>query len=237
MYDSFGMSRKSLIMDASTHTGISVIFIDKEGRNSIMVVLGANLNLCPADLDAAEATLKASEYVGFQLENSVELGDYGIRKAHGLGVKVLLDPAPVQASSSDLYPCINIVKPNEHEATMLSGIKVTDHASAKKAAEWFLDKGVKHAVITLGEKGVVYATQGSVEEFDSYKVPAVDTTGAGDCFSGALLCALSEGKSFTESITFANAAAALSVTKKGVVDAVPSIEEVRAFLKNGGVSA
>jgi ribokinase len=234
MYNSFGMSRQSLIIDPSTHTGISVIFIDKNGNNSIMVVLGANLNLCRDDLDAAEATFKSSEYAGFQLENSVQLVDYGIRKAHSMGVKVLLDPAPVQQISPDLYPCIDIIKPNEHEASLLTGIKADDRENALKAGGWFLDKGVKHAIVTMGEKGVVYASADSTLEFPAYPVTPADTTGAGDCFSGALLCALCEDKSFKEAIDFANASAALSVTKRGVVDAVPSRDEVLDFIKNGG---
>ncbi|MDR1579691.1 MAG: ribokinase [Synergistaceae bacterium] len=236
MYNSFGMSRKSLIIDPSSHTGISVIFIDKDGNNSIMVVLGANLNLCGDDLDAAESTFRESEYVGFQLENSVALVDYGIRKAHALGTKVLLDPAPVQQIAADLYPCIDIIKPNEHEATLLTGIKVDDRESALEAARWFLGRGVKHAIITLGEKGVVYAASDSAREFPAYPVVPVDTTGAGDCFSGSLMCALCEGKPFGESIGFANAAAALSVTRRGVVDAIPARDEVDNFLKDGTIS-
>ncbi len=234
MYESFGMSKESLIVDDATHSGISVILIDEAGNNSIMVVLGANLNLSSADIDSSADIIKRSEYVGFQLENAAELVSYGIKKAHALGVKVLLDPAPVQPLSDEIYPLLHIIKPNEHEATMLTGIHVTDRDSAVRAAQWFLDKGVQNAVITLGEKGVLYASAQEAAWFETIQVDTVDTTGAGDCFSGALLCALCDGKDIKDAIRFANAAAAISVTRKGVVDAAPTLDEVTSFLTTQG---
>lgn len=230
MYENFGMSKDSLIIDNTIHSGISVILIDKNGNNSIMVVLGTNLNLCNQDIDDAEELIRQSEIVGFQLENSVEVVSYGIKKATELGAKVLLDPAPVQKIDQDLYNYIYIIKPNEHEASLLTGIKVIDKESAAAAGKWFLDKGVKHAVITLGEKGVVYVSKNKNEYFEAPKVKAIDTTGAGDCFSGALMTALCSGKEIEEAIVFASFAASLSVTRNGVVDASPTFEEVTEFI-------
>ena len=215
MYEDFGMSKDSLIVDETIHSGISVILIDEAGNNSIMVVLGANLNLSPADIDASADIIAKSEYVGFQLENSVEFVSYGIKKAYELGAKVLLDPAPVQMIGEDIYPMLYIIKPNEHEATMLTGIQVTDRESAAQAAKWFLDIGVKHVIITLGEKGVLYAAAQDSAWFETIKVNAVDTTGAGDCFSGALLYALCDDKEIKDAVRFANISAALSVTRRG----------------------
>lgn len=230
MYEKFGMSKESLIVDSSIHSGISVILIDKNGHNSIMVVLGANLNLCEQDIDRAEEILRQSQIVGFQLENSAEVVSYGIRKAHSLGAKVLLDPAPVQPIEESLYRCIEIIKPNEHEATLLTGISVTDRQSALAAGKWFIERGVRHAIITLGEKGVVYVSKDDEAYFETLTVQAVDTTGAGDCFSGALMTALCNGQGMQDAIVFANHAAALSVTRYGVVDAAPTLDEVAEFM-------
>jgi ribokinase len=230
MYERFGISRDSLIIDKSTHSGISVIFIDKDGNNSIMVALGANLNLCNDDIDNAGPLLKESEIVGFQLENSAEVVSYGIEKAYSVGAKVLLDPAPVQKIDQNLYKYIYILKPNEHEASLLTGIEVCDRESGAAAGKWFLEKGVKHVVVTLGEKGVMYISENEEEYFETPKVKAVDTTGAGDCFSGALMTALCYGKEMKDAIIFANHAAALSVTRKGVVDAAPTLDEVVKFI-------
>jgi ribokinase len=230
MYERFGMSRDSVVIDESTYTGVSVIFIDKDANNSIMCALGANLNLSKEDIDKAEPLLKESEIVGFVPEIPIDTMNYGIRKAHQLGAKVLLDPSYISELDEDLYKCIYIMKPNEHEATLLTGIKVTDKESGLAAGRWFIEKGVKHAVITLGEKGAVHVTENVEEFFETPKVDAVDTTGAGDCFSGALMTALYQGKDMKDAIIFANHAASLSVTRNGVIDALPTYDEVVKFI-------
>jgi ribokinase len=230
MYDRFNMDKSHVIIDKSTHTGVGAIFIDDDGNNSIMTVPGANYNLDEVDIDNALDVFKISGIVGFQLENRTEIVDYAIRKADELGAKVLLDPAPVDEIKQDLYKHLYIIKPNEHEATMLTGIEVMDKKTAIEAGEWFLAKGAQNAIITLGENGVVFVTKDSYQMFDSIKVKAIDTTGAGDCFSGALMASISKGNSIEEAIVFANKAAAYSVTCMGVVDALPNVQELEEFL-------
>ena len=235
MYKELGIPTDTFVITEDTYTGVSVIFIDKDANNSIMCALGANLELSKEDIDNAEAVLKDSEIVGFVPEISTETMNYGIRKAHELGAKVLLDPSYISELDEDLYKCLYIVKPNEHEATALTGIEVTDRESAVKACHWFLDKGVEHALITLGEKGAVHVTKDKEEFFETPKVDAVDTTGAGDTFSGALMTALYNGKDMADAIVFANHAGALSVMKNGVIDALPSLADVETFMKERGV--
>ncbi|MHA2407542.1 MAG: PfkB family carbohydrate kinase, partial [Candidatus Ranarchaeia archaeon] len=120
MYKKFGISTEMIAIDKSTHSGISVILIDKYGKNLISVVPGANLNLSRCDIDSAAMLLKKSFIVGFQLENNHDVVYYGIRKVHGFGIKTFLDPAPASKLPEDLYPCIDIIKPNETEASILT---------------------------------------------------------------------------------------------------------------------
>lgn len=165
--------------------------------------------------------------VGFQLENSLDVVSYGLRKAYAAGAVTLLDPAPAQPLPDELYPYISILKPNEHEAAILSGIPVTDAESAEKAGKWFLEKGVRTVIITLGSKGAVLVEKERQVFFPSMQVEAVDTTGAGDCFSGALMAGLSQGMELEDAIRFAHKAAAISTTRLGVIEALPSQEQIK----------
>lgn len=236
MYRKFSISTDYIAVDDTIHSGISVIFVDGEGNNSIMVVPGANNNLSKADIDNAAPVMREAAFVGFQLENSLETVLYGMRKAHELGAAVLLDPAPAQPLPDDIYPYIDYIKPNEHEAATLSGIPVTDAASALEAGRWFLKRGVKHAIITLGGNGAVLvdASGETVYAAPALSAPVVDTTGAGDCFSGALLSRLGEGCPVREAIPFALCAASLSTTKAGVIESLPTLEEANALFEAQG---
>ena len=226
LYKSMGVCSEYIRVDETIHSGISVIFIDKDGNNSIMVVPGANFRLSEKDIDNAYSAMCNSAIVGFQLENELRVVSYGIQKAKEAGAKVLLDPAPARELPDELYKYISVIKPNEHEATTLSGIEVTDKESAEKAGRWFIEKGVETAIITLGDKGAVLVEKERSAFFPSRKVNAVDTTGAGDCFSGALMAALAKGKSIDEAIEFAHIAASISVTALGVVEALPTRAQV-----------
>ncbi len=234
MYDRLGIDRSRVITDQNARTGLSVIMVDENGRNQITVIPGANYNLSIADIDAASDILRDSEIVGFQLENQPEVVFYGLKKVSEMGLKTLLDPAPAFALPQDLYPYIYCIKPNEHEARALTGIPVNDFDSARKAGKWFLDKGVQVAIITLGDAGCVLVTKDSGKFFNTPKVTAVDTTGAGDCFSGALMAGIAQGKPIEDAILLASYAAALSVTKFGVIDSIPTLAEVEAFMKTQG---
>lgn len=130
-------------------------------------------------------------------------------------MRVILNPAPARALPDRLLKRISVLTPNESEAELLTGIAVGNVASAKKAAAALLDKGVRTVVITLGPRGALIADQDGSRMVRGFKVKAVDTTAAGDVFNGALAVALAENQSIDDSVRFANAAAALSVTKQG----------------------
>ncbi len=231
MYDEFGVSKENIFIDENIHSGISVILIDKDANNLISVIPGANFNLSEENIDKAEDIIKDSYIVGFQLENSFDIVEYAIKKVHALGVKTLLDPAPAIKLPEELYKHIDIIKPNETEATILTGIEVTNKETAEVAANWFLDKGVKNVIITLGSQGVLFVNKDKIEFFKGIKVKAIDSTGAGDIFSGALMSQIAQENSIDDAINFANHAAALSVTKLGVIESIPTLEEVTNFIK------
>jgi len=231
MYRRLGISTTSIQIDRTIHSGVSIILIDKEGNNLISVAPGANLNLSPQDIDDAQSILQASTIVGFQLENSHDTVFYALRRVHEWGIPTFLDPAPATPLPDDLYPCIDIIKPNESEASILTGIDVTDVPSATAAGEWFLQQGVTVALITLGRAGAVLVTADVRQHFAAPLVEALDTTGAGDIFSGAFLAAYARGQALSDAIHFAIYSAALSTTRLGVIESIPDTNEVESFMK------
>jgi ribokinase len=231
MFRKYGVIADLVSVDDNKHTGISVIMVDENGQNLISVAAGANYGLSTDDIDRTLNFIRDSIVVGFKLENSLDIVIYAIRKVHSMGIKTLLDPAPAQKLPDDIYSCINYIKPNEHEAKILTGINVLDVKSAESAGRWFIERGVETAIITLGKNGVVLVKNDTTRHFLCPDVRAIDTTGAGDCFSGAMMAALSTGKTVEESIIFAVCAAAISVTRLGVINSIPDIEEVINLLE------
>ena len=146
--------------------------------------------------------------------------------AYSNKVKVILNPAPAHPLSDELLKKLTILTPNETEAEMLTGVVVNDLDGAQKAAELLLKKGVEIVIITLGTKGAYFATDKESHLVKGFKVEAQDTTAAGDTFNGALAVAVSEGKSIVDAIKFANAAAAISVTKIGAQPSAPKRDEI-----------
>lgn len=234
LYKKVGISTEFITVDNSTHSGISIILIDKDGKNMISVALGANLKLSKQDIDRAGSAMGKSMLAGFQFENNLETVFYGLRKAHEMGVMTFLDPAPAQKIPYEVYKYIDIIKPNETEASIITGIKVDGIASAEFAGKWLVKQGVRKAIVTLGEQGAVLVTGETARHFPAPRVESVDSTGAGDIFSGALMSALASGEAMADAIEYATAAAALSTTKLGVIESIPSRDEVGSFIREIG---
>ena len=230
-YVKLGMMSDCISRDSSIHTGIAVIFIDKAGNNSIMVVPGSNLKLTADEIVRDVLAEKDVFMAGFQLENDVGQVCEAICRLDEKGIPVLLDPAPAVPLPDNVYAHITILKPNEHEAEILSGIKVESADDAFRAGDWFVGKGVKTAIITLGEGGSVVVSKDIRAYLPAPKVDAVDTTGAGDIFSGSFMAALSKGYSIIEAVKYGSSAASLSVTRMGVFEATPTEEETFRFYK------
>ena len=145
-------------------------------------------------------------------------------------MRVILNPAPAAAIPDELLRRCYLLTPNRGECAMLTGMPVADAAGAERAADALLARGVRHVVVTLGSEGALVKGAESCERVAARRVEAVDTTGAGDTFNGALAVALSEGRPLSEAVRFATAASAIAVTRMGAQSAVPMREEVDALL-------
>ncbi len=207
-------------------TGLALVMIDKNGENSIMDIAGAHGQYRPEDIDRAEGAFKDAFIAGFVLETNIDATIYAIKKAYDMGVPVFLDPAPVESFDPVIYPYLTWIKPNEHEASLLSGIEVVDFDSAVKAGHWFMDQGVKNVLITLGGGGSVLVTPTLTKAFKAPKVNVVDTTTAGDIFAGSFLYALSVEMPIEDAVKFATCAGSLAVTKPGAMESAASYDEV-----------
>lgn len=233
MYRSIGLSTENVLFSEDKGTSIGAIIVDPSGRNAISNYLGANLDLTAGEaIDLIRAQAEKPFLVGFQLESDRDMVLECIRACAEMGVDTLLDPAPAAPLPEWIYPYITYIKPNEHEAAVLSGIKIQTLADAYRAGRWFIDAGVREAIITLGENGTVYVTRDCEKYFEAIHVNAVDSTGAGDVFSGTLMTAMSRGMPMDRAIVYANCAASLSVTRPGVTESIPTIDEVHALFGN-----
>jgi ribokinase len=216
--------------DADAPSGVALIFVARDGENSIAVAGGANARLAPGDVKKTESAFANADRVLMQLEIPLETAQAAAECASRGGVPVILNPAPATELPGELLRLVSILTPNETEAQMLTGIAVTDPESAARAAEVLLGRGVETVIITLGSHGAFVAGTFGRELVAGFQVEAVDTTAAGDVFNGALAVALAEGKPLIEAVRFANAAAAISVTRLGAQPSAPHRAEIEALM-------
>jgi ribokinase len=224
-FDREGIDTSYIVIDPVQPSGVALISVDARGENCIVVASGANGNLLPEDLAAAEEKIKNAAWVLMQLEIPLKT----VECVAALGTPVILNPAPACVLPDDLLRKVAILTPNQKEAEMLSGIAIVDKRSAERVAAVLAGKGVKTVIVTLGADGALVLDGGEFLWVAPPIVTAVDTTAAGDVFSGALGVALSEGRSIKDAVGFACAAAALSVTRMGAQSSAPTRGEVDAF--------
>ncbi|MGI6402145.1 MAG: ribokinase [Thermoguttaceae bacterium] len=239
-YQKEGIDVSKIVRDPEAATGVALIMVDETGQNSISVASGANFELSAEDVDSAADAIAAADVVVAQLETPIPAIERAAKLAADANVPFILDPAPAPAQPlpPSLMSLVTIIKPNELEATALTGKEVTDLASAQEAAQKLLDMGVQTAIVTLGSKGsVVFSKDGRHATFASHKVKAVDATAAGDVWIGAFAVAYAESKSEFDAAEFATAAAAVSVTRPGAQPSVPTREEIEAERKRAGTES
>jgi ribokinase len=225
-----GIQVEYITRDPEAPSGVALIFVGADGENSIAVASGANSRLSPGDVAKAESAIAGSDRVVLQLETPLETVRAAAETAARAKVPVILNPAPARALPGDLLKLVSILTPNETEAEALTGIAVSDEESAARAAQALLAQGVETVIITLGARGAFVAGSSNRELVPGFPVKPLDTTAAGDVFNGALAVALGEGKALMEAVRFANAAAAISVTRLGAQPSVPNRKEIDTFL-------
>jgi ribokinase len=212
-------------------TGIATITVDSAGHNWIVVTPGANYRFVAEQLQNRKAALDDSGIIVTQLEIPLETVRYALQAAKGVGKTTILNPAPAVELDDAILASVDILIPNETELELLGGASLHTNADIIVASRRLINRGVKEVIVTLGEKGCMYVNSERSRSFQAYQVNAVDTTAAGDSFIGGLAVALSEGKAIEEAISFAMAAAALTVTKKGAQSSLPYRREVEELLK------
>jgi ribokinase len=219
-----------------TPSGVALITVDAAGNNAIVVAPGANAKLTPDDVCRAQAEIGSAGAVVAQLEVPLATVQCAAELAQRAGVTFVLNPAPAQKLPPALLAMVTVLTPNETEAEILTGVKVVDPESSCQAADRLLEAGVKAAIVTMGAKGFLLAQSSTREHIDAEKVNVVDTTAAGDAFTGCLAVGLGQGHSLRDSAIFANRAAALCVTRMGAQPSMPTLEEVLAFNPTRGSS-
>jgi ribokinase len=208
---------------SSGPSGVALIFVDDAGENSIAVAPGANGDLRPEDVSPLAHVLDAGDVMLVQLEIPLATVEAAVRIAAARRARVMLNPAPAQALPDSLLSAVSLITPNEHEAERLTGVVLNDDAGAPaRAAATLHERGVAGAIITLGARGAFVSSDTVSEHVRAFSVAAVDTTAAGDVFNGAMAAALVEGRLLREAVQFANAAAAISVTRPGAQDSAPT---------------
>ncbi len=222
-----GLDTRYVIQDAAAPSGVALIVVGLDGQNLIAVAPGANGRLTPDDVAAARTAFAQAQVVLLQLETPIETVLAAAQAGRAAGVTVVLNPAPAPAYPLPpaLYAAVDILTPNETEASLLTGEPAPEAAAAA-----LLNRGVRTVIVTLGEAGALIATQPEdTRRVPGFQVHAVDTTAAGDAFNGGLGVALARGHPLDAAVRYANAVAALSVTKIGAQPSLPTAGDVAGF--------
>jgi ribokinase len=225
-----GMGLSRVVRDGARPSGVALIFVGADGENSIGVAGGANQRLSPGDVAAARGLISRARVLLAQLETPLRTVEAAARIARAAGADVILNPAPAQPLPGALLRNVTILTPNETEASLLTGVRVSGPSSAAMAARILIRRGVGTVIVTLGAKGALVATRAGAQVVPGFRVKAVDTTAAGDVFNGALAVRLAENRPLAEAVRFAHAAAAISVTRRGAQPSIPTRREIDALL-------
>jgi ribokinase len=226
-----GINVKYVVCDKAQPSGVALIFVARDGENSIAVASGANGRLSSSDVRKAKDALTDASVLVMQLETPDPAVQTAADLAFRAGVTVILNPAPARSLPDRLLRRVSIITPNETEAELLTGIAVDNEQAAGKAADRLLARGVQTVVLTLGSRGAMIVDAHQRQMVPGFRVKAVDTTAAGDVFNGALAVALAENQPLVDAVRFANAAAAISVTRMGAQPSAPARKEIDKLLR------
>jgi ribokinase len=214
-----------VLVDENQPSGVALIIVNDEGENCIVVAPGANAMLLPEDIRFKDV-ISETEIILMQLEIPIKTVSEVLQKAKSINKRVILNPAPAQQLDDDLLLGLYMITPNESEARLLTGIKVHDEETALKAADILISKGVKNVVITMGASGAFVRTDAISKLIPVKQVTAIDSTGAGDVFNGALAVAILEEMPIEDAVAYAHKASAISVTRMGAQSSIPYKNEI-----------
>lgn len=230
--ESFGIDTSLCSIVPNMSSGVAPIFVDPKSQNSILIIKGANKELKPEDIDAAEDKLKQCELIILQLEISLDTVYHAIEFGHKHGIEVLLNPAPADPNLclEKISSCAFFM-PNESELSTLTKMPVDTDEEVVAAGNKLIEAGIKNVIVTMGSRGSMLITKEGHTKITPYKVDAVDTSGAGDAFIGSFSKYYVEHHNILEAMKVGSAFAALSVTRCGTQKSYPTIDELNAFIK------
>ena len=227
-----GIDMSYIIKDAQEASGVAFIMIDNNGENMISVAPGANARLNPLEIQAKSDIIKKAKVLVVQMELSIETIEEIYRIAsHGNLIKIL-NPAPLKPIPISVLKNIDIIIPNEGELFRLHSLlefkelSGTQKEKIIQASKDIASLGIKIVITTLGSKGCLIVENDEVIEIPAFKVEAIDTVGAGDCFNGVIASKLCQGETLLNAVKYATAAASIAVTRKGAQESMPFINEI-----------
>ncbi len=226
-----GVETDGVIIDNQSRSGVAIIAVDDESENTIIIIPGANGKVEGSDVARLTDLLPQASSLLLQLEVPFPAIIAAAKAANQAGVRVILDPAPAPESlPEELYPLVDVITPNETEASRLVGFEITGEETYTKAAQFFLNRGVTTVVLKLGARGVFCMTKSQRFRVKAFEVNAIDTVAAGDAFNGAMAAALDRGLSLRDAIIWGAAAGALATTKLGAQPSLPDRKTLETFL-------
>ena len=232
-----GVNTEGIIVNPQTYSGIASIVVDRQGANTIACAGGANNLVREKELEQFKRLLPQAKIVLLELGIPIATVLRAAREAKAHNCLLILDPAPVNAElPEELYSLVDIITPNEVEASQLVGFTVDGVTTARQAASFLHQMGVQNVIITLGSQGSLYSNEAESVWVEPITVPVVDTVAAGDAFNGALAVALALGKSLPEAVQWATVGGALAVTKNGAQSSLPSKDSFLQLLKKQTLS-
>ncbi len=231
-YKTEGMTDQYVYRSKNKETGAAIIEVNEStGQNRIIVMIGANLDLSPDEVRAAESEFKDCKTILVQLESNLDAVKEAVILAEKHRKTIVFNPAPAQPVPEGFFDGVDYFTPNETEAEFFSGVPVRTTPDAFIAGRKLLSLGVKNVIVTLGKSGAALINNNTEIIIPTTDLKPVDTTGAGDAFNGGLTVALSEGRDIVTAIKFANCVASISVTRKGSSPSMPTRDETDALFK------
>ena len=223
-----GVDMSLMYREAGSTAGVALIFVNPDGDNMITCTTGANGLLTPGEVTRKAHCFTPGSILLTTLETGVQTVLQSLKEAKSRGAFTVLDPAPISAEMdiASMAEYVDIIKPNEVEASIITGIEVTDPQSAGQAAKKLAEMGFKLPIVTLGAQGCVMLEEGALRVFPGHRRATVDATAAGDTFIGGLVARLSRGETIEEALAFAMKAAAICVSAPGAQNSIPFLETV-----------
>jgi len=228
-----GIDCDGVMVTSKTSTGAAMILVDGMGENSIVISGGANLALTPDDIFPRGDLFEAADIVVLQLEIPLPTVRAAVDLARRHRCRIVLDPTPVPRSMPEELFAVDIITPNAIEAERITGMEAVEERVDRQVASELVERGAGAAVLKIGGRGsVVVSADGEIARVPPYRVDIVDTTGAGDAFTGTLAVAVAKGMTLCQAARIANAAGALACTKFGAQSAIPNCDEIRMLMED-----